>query len=448
MTRRRVVADVMLGSEAVKVGVLVFDKDGDRQYSMFRYSPGWLENKDSFAVSPSMPLLDVPFYSSGGDARLSLPDAIADASPDSWGRSLINAALGRRADEIDFLLMADDRTRQGALRFRDENGNFLSNTSPGTPRLVNLPDLRRLAQAWETNSLRGKDVIAELQGYVGSLGGARPKANLVDGGILSLVKFTSELDRAPVEQAEVATLQLAARAGIQAARARVGLENTSKPVAIIERFDRRGQVRIPYLSARSFMGREAPDPVYYTDIADMMVAHCENPRQQLQELYRRILFNILVSNNDDHLQNHGFLYAGNNRWHLSPAFDINPQPQRRQHLKTGISELSGNEASIEAAVEASPFFDVEQDTAIGMLKQMLDVIEQDWRGLFNDAGMSEDQLLHYEGAFNHKETLTGKKITGLQMSADARPDGRADQAQEEPQAGLDAKEQPVSPVSP
>ena len=159
-------------------------------------------------------------------------------------------------------------------------------------------------------------------------------------------------------------MHLAGRAGINAARARIGLDNTDKPVAIIARFDRNGRQRIPYISARTFMGREVPDPVYYTDIADMMVAHSAEPEQQLHELYRRILFNILVSNNDDHLQNHGFLYAGNNRWRLSPAFDINPQPLRHPQLKTGISELSGNAASIEAAVEAAPFFGVAQDTAV------------------------------------------------------------------------------------
>ena len=328
MSKRRVRTEVVLGSDAVNVGELVFEKDGDRQFSMFRYALTWLERQDAFAISPAMPLIDAPFFSTGVRDKpgLALPDPIADASPDSWGRTLINATLGRRADEIDYLIMTTDLTRQGALRFRDEDGVFLSNKTPALPRLADLPELRRLAHAWETNSPLDKEVIAQLQGYVSSLGGARPKSNLDDDGVLSIIKFTSQHDKAPVERAEVATLHLAGRAGINAARARIGLDNTDKPVAIIARFDRNGRQRIPYISARTFMGREVPDPVYYTDIADMMVAHSAEPEQQLHELYRRILFNILVSNNDDHLQNHGFLYAGNNRWRLSPAFDINPQP--------------------------------------------------------------------------------------------------------------------------
>lgn len=419
MSKRRVHTDVVLGSDAVKVGELVFEKDGERQFSMFRYAPAWIERQDAFAISPAMPLIDAPFFSTGirDKPGLALPDPIADASPDAWGRTLINATLGRRADEIDYLVMTADLARQGALRFRDKDGIFLSEQTQALPRLVDLPGLRRLAHAWETNSPLEREVIAQLQGYVSSLGGARPKSNLDDDGVLSIIKFTSQHDKAPVERAEVATLHLAARAGIRAARARIGLEDTDKPVAIIARFDRNGRQRIPYISARSFMGRETPDPVYYTDIADMMVAHCAEPEQQLQELYRRILFNVLISNNDDHLQNHGFLYAGNNRWRLSPAFDINPQPQRHPHLKTGISELSGNAASIEAAIEASPFFGVGQDMAVKTLKSMLDVIETEWRGLCRDAGMSEDDISYYEPAFIHDETRIAARITGVTVSS-------------------------------
>ena len=419
MSKRRVRAEVVLGSDAVKVGELVFEKDGERQFSMFRYAPAWLERQDAFAISPAMPLIDAPFFSTGVRDKpgLALPDPIADASPDAWGRTLINATLGRRTDEIDYLIMAADLTRQGALRFRDEDGVFLSDKTRALLRLADLPELRRLAHAWETNSPLEKEVIAQLQGYVSSLGGARPKSNLDDDGVLSIIKFTSQHDKAPVERAEVATLHLAGRVGINAARARIGLENTDKPVAIIARFDRNGRQRIPYISARTFMGREVPGPVYYTDIADMMVAHCAEPEQQLHELYRRILFNILVSNNDDHLQNHGFLYVGNNRWRLSPAFDINPQPLRHPHLKTGISELSGNAASIDAAVDAAPYFGVAQDTAVKTLKAMLDVIEREWRGLCRDAGMTDGDISYYEPAFTHGEARVAARITGVAVAS-------------------------------
>ena len=418
MNKRVVRIQVVLGSDAVKVGDLIFEKEGDRQFSMFRYSPTWLERKDAFAIAPAMPLLDAPFFSSGtrDQPRLSLPDPIADASPDSWGRALVNATMERGADEIDYLIRTDDHTRTGALRLQDENGVFLSTVKPRVPRLVDLPDLRRLAHGWETNSAMDKEFLDELQGYVGSLGGARPKSSIDDNGVLSIAKFTSTHDSAPVERAEAATLNLAGRTGINAAVSRIELGNTDYPVAVIARFDRSPQARIPYISARTFMGRETPGPVYYTDIVDMMVTHCEEPRQQMHELYRRILFYILVSNNDDHLQNHGFLYAGNNRWQLSPAFDINPQPLRHRSLKTGISELSGNEVSIEAAIEAAPYFDVDQDSAVQILNGMIDMIDGNWRGLFRDAGMTDSDIDYYGPAFNHIEMQKARRITGTTVT--------------------------------
>ncbi len=419
MNERVVHIQVVLGSDAVKVGDLVFEKDGERQFSMFRYSPTWLERKDAFAIAPAMPLLEAPFFSSGTREQpgLSLPDPIADASPDSWGRALLNATMERGADEIDYLIRTDDFTRTGALRFQDENGVFLSTAMPRVPRLVDLPALRQLAHAWETNPTMDKEFLDELQGYVGSLGGARPKSNMDDNGALSIIKFTSVHDRAPVERAEVATLNLAGMTGVNAAVSRIELGNTDYPVAVIARFDRRRRVRVPYISARTFMGRETPEPVYYTDIVDMMVAHCEEPRQQMHELYRRILFYILVSNNDDHLQNHGFLYAGNNRWQLSPAFDINPQPLRHRSLKTGISELSGSEASIEAALEAAPFFDMDRDLAVQILKGMIDTIDRSWRSLFEDAGMTPGDIDYYGPAFKHAERQKARRITGTTVTA-------------------------------
>ena len=149
-----------------------------------------------------MPLLEAPFFSSGDNPGLSLPDPVADASPDAWGRGLVSAAMDRRPSELDFLIMSDDTTRQGALRFFDEGGTPLSEKSPPIPRLNQLSELRRLAHNWETNPCQEKAVIEELQGYAGSLGGVRPKSNFDDKGVLSIAKFTSEQDTMPVERYE------------------------------------------------------------------------------------------------------------------------------------------------------------------------------------------------------------------------------------------------------
>ena len=253
---------------------------------------------------------------------------------------------------------------------------------------------------------------ARLLGSAGSLGGARPKASVRDeSGNLTIAKFTSDDDTMPIERAEVATLDLARAAGVNAASARIELGDSDRPTALVDRFDRAAGDRIHYLSAQSFIGAEAATGAYYTDIADALRARALDPRAQLTELFRRMLFTILVSNNDDHLKNHGLLHAGGGLWALSPAFDINPQPHRRRLLETGISEISGNVASIEAALDAAPFFDIERDAAVGMLSRMVSTIDEQWRACCRAAGMTPAEIEMYEPAFDHQESRIARQMT-------------------------------------
>ena len=137
-----------------------------------------------------------------------------------------------------------------------------------------------------------------------------------------------------------------------------------------------------------------------------MRGHCGNGEQthaELKELYRRILFTILVSNTDDHMKNHGFLWTQPGRWSLSPAFDINPQPFHRSHLKTGISELSGLQSSIQAAIEVAPLFEIEEQIAPVMAFEMATKIHNTWRQRCAQVGMTDQDILNYEPAFVHSE---------------------------------------------
>ena len=141
-----------------------------------------------------------------------------------------------------------------------------------------------------------------------------------------------------------------------------------------------------------------------------MRAHCANCRVELEELHSRIMFTILVSNNDDHLKNHGFLYAGEGKWLLSPAFDINPQPERHRHLETGISELSGSEASIEAALEAAPLFDLPIDQAKANLRRIAATIAAEWQAHCQAAGMTPKQIAATTPAFHHPEAQKAPRL--------------------------------------
>ena len=411
-TTRRV--RVAFGERLRPVGELVFEADGRRQASMFRYADEWRDAPEGFAIAPTLPLSESPFHASASRERprSALAGPFGDGAPDSWGRGLLRKALPGSLTELDYLLAVDDETRQGALRYLDDDGKPLARSYPPVPRLSELAELRRLAGAAEDDPNGVASIRDRLVGSASSLGGARPKANVRDrGGDLAIAKFTSDRDTMPVERVEVGTLALARAADVNAAQARIELASTDRPVALIERFDRAAGGRIHYLSAQSFIGAEAGTGGYYTDIADALRAHGFDPAAQLAELYRRMLFTILVSNDDDHLKNHGLLHAGGGRWVLSPAFDVNPQPYRRRHLETGISELSGHAASIEAAVEAAPFFDIERDAAVAMLSGMVSTIDDRWRACCGAAGLTAREIERYEPAFDHAESRTARRIT-------------------------------------
>ena len=411
-TTRRV--RVAYGAELHTVGEVVFESDGRREMSLFRYAPSWLESASRFAIAPALPLSETPFHHSGAgpNRRSALPGPVADSAPDTWGRSLIRKAQGRGLTELDYLLAADDTTRQGALRYVDDAGQPLAQTTPTVPRLRDLAELRALAQKSEAELELTPAELDLLVGNASSLGGARPKASIRDNdGHLAIGKFTAQQDTLPVERVEVAALALAREVGISAATARLELGRTDRPVALIRRFDRRGESRIGYLSAQSFIDAEHATGAFYTDIADALRTHGEDPKAQLTELYRRILFTILVSNNDDHLKNHGLLHVSSGRWVLAPAFDINPQPHRQRHLETGISDLSGNAASVEAALEAAPFFDIERTTAAKVLADMAATIDARWRNHCREVGLTAQQIAHYRPAFDHEEHDFARRLS-------------------------------------
>ena len=406
-------AIVALGEGKRIVGRLRFESDGRRQHSQFEYDDAWLAAEDRFALAPGLPLREGSHFSSGkDDKRSALPGCFGDAAPDSWGRALMTKALGGGLSEFDYLVLSDDRTRQGALRFLGEDMEPLSDLTPPIPRLVELERLRTLAQRFEQDPSGAEEEARDLAGVAGSLGGARPKANVEGDGHLWIAKFTSAQDTKPVERAEVATLKLARMCGLRVADARLKLRDSDSPIALIRRFDRRGDTRIPYISARTALDWQSEEGGFYTDIADVIRQISSKPVDDLHELWRRIAFTILVSNKDDHLKNHGFIYAGGDRWRLSPAFDINPSPSRHRVLETGIIQGGSFDASLEIALEACEFFDVKLATGKVWAAQIAAILAQSWKEIFREQGASSDQVRSYTVAFEHEDAERAKGFDG------------------------------------
>jgi serine/threonine-protein kinase HipA len=336
--------------------------------------------------------------------RDALAGVFANAAPDSWGRRLLERAYGNGLSEFEYLTLSDDTCRQGALRFLDDSGQIIrGGAADAVPRLVDLQAITAIARAYEHGREISAEEIQVLVGAGGS-GGARSKANVQDGETLWLAKFTSVHDQQPIECVEVATLRLAWACGIRTPEVRLELTDTPFPVALIQRFDRRGTSRIPYISARTALGKTGTELGSYTEIVDFMRANAADPQADFRELFLRLIFTILVSNKDDHLKNHGFLYVGAGRWRLSPVFDVNPAPDRNPHLETAIIEGGAHDRSILLALEACEFFEIAEADARQMIRETAQRISREWREALRQVGVSGSLARQYEPAFINDQT--------------------------------------------
>jgi serine/threonine-protein kinase HipA len=408
--------DVFLGKAEKPLGRLIFVKDGQREFSQFAYSDEWLADAHFFDVSPDLnrqsgyQLRKPP---TKNDTCFFL--ALADTEPDAWGRRVIarahakarakDASLGPLT-EADYLACVDDFSRVGALRLRDENGHYLRSVAEGarsTPAFLELEKILLASRAVEMSKETADD-LAYLQGKGTSLGGMRPKCTIQDAdGSLSLGKFPSVSDERAVTRGEVLALRLAKLAGIDSAQARIVMVH-DQPVAMIRRFDRTPeQNRIPYISGATLLQANRDDEHSYTEIIDVMRTKCENFIHDARQLWRRLVFNHLITNVDDHLQNIGFLYSGNNQWRLSPAFDLNPFPDKDPESKTWLSEDSGPIATIEQLLGQAARFELSQPQAQSILDEVVAAVKR-WREVATapDVGLQAHEINDFKPAFERK----------------------------------------------
>lgn len=423
---------VRIGRAAAPVGELIVSTEGVRETSVFQYDRRWLSNPQAFAISPSLRLQEGPYYFNKAEGS-SLPPPIADGTPDSWGRAIIKAHLGGRSrTDLDFLLQTSDELRSGALRYYesdDENSEPLAHavTEPGlhsVPRLIDLHALEVEARAFELDPARYREKRANMLGgdilkdAVGSLGGARPKINALDEkGDLWIVKLAKFDDDYSVAHAEVLAMTLARAVGIEVAEARVVPSSQKFPLAIVKRFDRQPNgIRVPFISAQTFMGLPGAEPGNYADIAFQMVEWASDYEAESRELFRRVAFNVLIQNTDDHLRNLGFLYGGDKRWRLSPAYDVNPVPERGVTLKTAISELHGNELDVGQLIDAAPLFGLQKDEAMGVLGAMAVTVRDGWRDVANRLQMAGKDIRHVAPAFENGQIEAAARFVDRKAS--------------------------------
>lgn len=364
-----------------------------------------------FSLDPALKLVAGSFH-----ASLDKPlfGAIDDSAPDRWGRLLMRRSERKNAErekrtaralrEVDFLLMVDDEGRQGALRFKKkEEGPFLTTYNNNhIPPLVSVGKLLTAANRVLQESDTEED-LRLLLAPGASLGGARPKASVRDkDGHLAIVKFPKKDDEINVIAWESVALTLAAKAGIEVPEWSL-ISAGRRLILLSRRFDRRQNMRIPFLSAMNCLGAKDNEMHSYLEIADVIRQISAFPKQDLQALWRRIVFNVLISNVDDHLRNHAFLYSGISGWRLSPAYDLNPTPAdiKPRILSTAI-DLIDPSASLDLAMDVADYFDLQHLEAKTIIKQVGSATAL-WRKEAAKLKIKKTEIDRMASAFEHED---------------------------------------------
>jgi len=403
---REVEVWVSHGDQDVQAGTLYSHRRRRTESATFTYTAPYLAGRDYYALEPGLPLHSGSHHTATGNK---LFGAFSDCAPDRWGRTLVKrheAALARaegRAPralaEIDYLVGVRDDLRQGALRFRVDEGPFLAPDDSGVPGLTDLPGLLDLARRAQVD----KADLADLQRLIrvgSSLGGASPKAHVRDAsGRVAIAKFPSaDHDTWNVMSWEKVALDLAERAGIRVPASRL-LDLAGRSVLVVDRFDRTSEdQRIGYVSAMTMLEATDGEQRSYLEIAEVIETTSSRTTQDLHELWRRIVFSVLISNTDDHLRNHGFLHDGAGVWRLSPAFDLNPNPEPGpKFLSTAINE-GDDTASLSAALAVAELFRLHAAQAQAVLNEVAAAV-RGWRAVAFRHGLAPSALDAMEPAF-------------------------------------------------
>lgn len=392
----------------IPVGRLWSYFNNGRESASFKYDESWLKNPENFELEPYLPLTEGTFHT---DTKKSIFASFSDCSPDSWGRLLIKQNEEKRAEkekrarrqlnQIDYLLAVYDFSRHGVLRFKQTpDGDFLSaKDNKAIPPLVELPKLLTASEKVLDDDASYND-IRELLVPGSSLGGARPKASVIDkAGNLCIAKFPKKDDNNNNVLWEAVALTLAEKAGLNVQR----WELTTAPgkaVLLLKRFDRTGGgQRIPFLSAMTMLNANdgESNEYSYLDLAEIIRTKGVNVTNDMKELWHRMLFSVLISNTDDHLRNHGFLRTNATGWQLSPLYDVNPSSDRTGNLQLNIDETSST-ASVELVMSVAEYFRLNKAEAENILNQTRSAVAE-WRDVAKALGIGAGEIARMAAAF-------------------------------------------------
>ena len=399
--------------EIMKIGKLRSDVVRGQEIFSFEYDKSWINSGFAQELDPDLKLLSGRQYIRDNKPNFGL---FMDSSPDRWGRMLMDrkealiAYQGRRKPikltESDYLLEVSDASRMGALRFKlDEEGEFLASQDFPIPPMTSIRELGEASLNIEDDDFfTKKDAhkwLKMLMAPGSSLGGARPKASVVDPDEnLWIAKFPAKNDTKDSGIWESLVNKLAIRVGINIAEAKAMCYSGKQHTFLTKRFDRKGKQRIHFASAMTLLGYKDGygyrDGGSYIELLELIEQYGAEPNEDIRELWRRIVFSVAISNTDDHLRNHGFLLIPKG-WKLSPAYDINPN-ENSHGLSLNISE-NANDLNFDLCMSVIKNYRWNEKEAIQQINHTKSVVS-DWKKLANKMNIAHTEQVMMDRAFN------------------------------------------------
>ena len=399
--------------ERLQVGTLAHDRGAIR----FSYEPAWLKHPLSFALDPDLSLGEGAFHPRPEQGNFGIFD---DSTPDRWGQMLMRrreALLakdeGRAMRTLrawDFLLGVQDLTRPGALRFRRDNTTaFLADDTLSIPPVTSLRELERIAGDLTEKRHDDLDSLRRWLGILvapgSSLGGARPKANFVEtDGTLWIAKFPARDDERDIGAWEGLAYGLAEHSGVTTSNSKVRSFGSDFHTFSVQRFDRVSGRRRFYASAMALLRKDHSEGVSYLELAEFL--HRQGAQDHiaadLEQLYRRVAFNVAIGNRDDHLRNHGFLLTPTG-WRLAPAFDLNPNLDKAEHV-LNLDETD-NRPSLATVIETAEWYVASKDRGAQIVTEVVSATRK-WRTAAARAGISRADIELTAAAFAQTEDYT------------------------------------------
>lgn len=392
------------------IGTIYVSQTRGKELYAFEYDQNWLEH-GSVVLDPDLYLYKGRQYIADNK---NIWGMFADSCPDRWGRQLMKRREELRAKkenekprkllESDYLLGVFDEARMGALRFKtDLSGGFLSNDKEfATPPWTSLRELEQASAVLEEddNKLCEK-WLKQLMAPGSSLGGARPKATVMaPDGSLWIAKFPSKHDDFDTGAWEMTVHELAVMCGMNVPEAKSQKFSKLGTTFLVKRFDRNGNKRIHFSSAMTMLGKtdgaNATDGSSYLELVSFLKANGANPMEDIEELWKRLVFSMAVSNTDDHFRNHGFILS-NHGWRLSPLYDVNPDLYG-EYLSLNVNETESS-IDIKLAIDSAKYYGLEKDKAANIAKGIETVVRDNWRELAKKNGISRSEIERMAPAF-------------------------------------------------